>query len=184
MPTRGRSNSARVFRTRVNIEGLQTKKLIAAALATVVMASSAGVAQAETRVQVGRLSCDVEGGIGLILGSSKDAVCSFYDSEAAEPIEVYYGKVNKVGLDIGFTEESVIQWLVLAPSTDAYATGSLAGQYVGVSAEASLGLGAGANALVGGSSDGFMLQPVSIQGQTGINVAVGITGFQLRTPTE
>ncbi|MGK2229273.1 DUF992 domain-containing protein, partial [Devosia sp.] len=70
------------------------------------------------------------------------------------------------------------------PSTDAYSSGSLAGQYVGASAEVSLGLGAGANVLVGGSNDGFMLQPLSVQGQTGINVAVGITGFQLRTPTE
>ncbi|MGV8831966.1 MAG: DUF992 domain-containing protein [Devosia sp.] len=141
-------------------------------------------AHAQDKIEIGRLECTVEGGIGLILGSSKDAVCSFYDSEAAEPTEVYYGKVNKVGLDIGFTEESVIQWLVLAPSTDAYAPGSLAGQYVGVSAEASLGLGAGANVLVGGSSDGFMLQPLSVQGQTGINVAIGITGFQLRSATE
>ena len=158
------------------------KLITATALAATALFSTA--AQAQENVEIGRLECTVEGGIGLILGSSKDAVCSFYDSESAEPIEVYYGTVNKVGLDVGFTEESVIQWLVLAPSTDAYATGSLAGQYVGVSAEASLGLGAGANALVGGSSDGFMLQPLSIQGQAGINVAVGITGFQLRTPTE
>ncbi|MGV8856435.1 MAG: DUF992 domain-containing protein [Devosia sp.] len=141
-------------------------------------------AHAQDKVQIGRLECAVEGGIGLILGSSKDAVCSFYDSESAEPIEVYYGKVNKVGLDIGFTEKSVIQWLVLAPTTDAYAPGSLAGEYVGVSAQASLGLGAGANVLVGGSADGFMLQPLSVQGQAGINVAVGITGFQLRTATQ
>ena len=158
------------------------KLITATALVATALFSTA--AHAQENVEIGRLECTVEGGIGLILGSSKDAVCSYYDAEASEPIEVYYGTVNKVGLDIGFTEESVIQWLVLAPSTDAYATGSLAGQYVGVSAEASLGLGAGANALVGGSSDGFMLQPVSIQGQTGINVAVGITGFQLRTPTE
>ncbi|WP_193335173.1 DUF992 domain-containing protein [Devosia beringensis] len=158
------------------------KLLTATALAATALFSTATYAQ--ERIEIGRLECTVEGGIGLILGSSKDAICSFYDSEATEPTEVYYGKVNKVGLDIGFTEESVIQWLVLAPSSDAYAPGSLTGEYVGVSAEASLGLGAGANALVGGSSEGFMLQPLSIQGQTGINVAVGITGFQLRTATQ
>jgi len=158
------------------------KLLTATALAATALFSTASYAQ--ERIEIGRLECTVEGGIGLILGSSKDAICSFYDAEASEPTEVYYGKVNKVGLDIGFTEESVIQWLVLAPSADAYAPGSLTGEYVGVSAEASLGLGAGANALVGGSSEGFMLQPLSIQGQTGINVAVGITGFQLRTATQ
>lgn len=158
------------------------KLMSATILAATALLSTAAYAQ--ENVEIGRLECTVEGGIGLILGSSKDAICSYYDAEASEPTEVYYGTVNKVGLDIGFTEESVIQWLVFAPSTDAYAPGSLAGEYVGVSAEASMGLGVGANALVGGSSEGFMLQPLSVQGQTGINVAVGITGFQLRTPTQ
>lgn len=139
---------------------------------------------AQDNVEIGRLECTVEGGIGLIIGSSKDAVCSFYDAKASEPVEVYYGKVNKIGLDIGITDKSVIQWLVLAPTTDAYEPGALAGQYVGLSAEATLGVGAGANALIGGSNDSFMLQPVSIQGQTGLNVALGITGFQLRTTTQ
>ena len=158
------------------------KLLVASALAATALFSTATYAQ--ERIEIGRLECTVEGGVGLILGSSKDAICSFYDAEATEPTEVYYGTVNKVGLDIGFTEESVIQWLVLAPSADAYANGSLSGEYVGVSAEASMGLGAGANALIGGSSDGFMLQPLSVQGQAGINIAVGITGFQLRSATE
>ena len=153
------------------------KLLTATILATTALLSTGAFAQ--DRAEIGRLECTVEGGVGLILGSSKEAVCSFFDTDSTEPMDIYYGTVNKVGLDIGFTEESVIQWLVLAPSTDAYAPGTLAGEYVGVSAEASLGLGAGANALVGGSADGFMLQPLSVQGQAGINVAVGITGFQL-----
>ncbi len=157
---------------------------ITAAAALVATAFFVTGAQAQDKVEIGRLECTVEGGIGLIIGSSKDAVCSFYDSKATEPVEVYYGKVNKFGLDIGITDQSVIQWLVLAPTTDAYRPGALAGQYVGLSAEATVGVGAGANALVGGSDDSFMLQPVSIQGQTGLNVALGITGFQLRTATQ
>ena len=158
-------------------------KLISAT-ALVAAALLGTAAHAQENVEIGRLECTVEGGVGLIIASSKDAICSFYDAEASEPTEVYYGKVNNFGLDIGFTEQSVIQWLVLAPSTDAYATGALSGDYVGVGADASLGAGGGAKALIGGSEDGFMLQPVSIQGQTGINVAVGITGFQLRTATQ
>lgn len=158
------------------------KLITATALVATALFSTA--ANAQENVEIGRLECTVEGGVGLILGSSKDAVCSFYDSEADEPIDVYYGTINKVGIDVGFTEETVIQWLVLAASADAYSPGSLAGEYVGASAEVSLGLGGGANAMIGGSDDGFMLQPVSIQGQTGVNVALGITGFQLRTPTE
>ena len=135
---------------------------------------------AQEHVEIGRLECEVEGGIGLIIGSSKDAVCNYYDAEATEPTEVYYGQVNKFGLDVGFTEESVIQWLVFAPAKNAYDPGVLAGSYVGLGAEATAGVGVGANALVGGSSDSFTLQPVSVQGQTGLNVAMGVTGFTLR----
>lgn len=138
-------------------------------------------ASAQENVEIGRLECNVEGGVGLIIGSSKDATCNFYDAEASEPTEIYYGQVNKFGLDVGVTDATTIQWIVLAPSTDAYETGILAGQYVGVSGEATVGVGAGANVLVGGSEDSFTLQPVSVQGQTGLNVALGITGFELHS---
>lgn len=148
------------------------------ALAAALLMATPAVAQ--ENVEIGRLECTVEGGIGLIIGSSKDAVCEFYDADTAEPVDIYFGQVNKLGLDVGVTNQSVIQWLVLAPSRDAYEPDSLAGEYVGVSAEATVGVGLGANALVGGSSDNFMLQPVSVQGQTGLNVAMGVTGFTLR----
>ena len=78
------------------------------------------------------------------------------------------------------TGDSVMQWLVLAPTADAYAPGALAGDYVGASAEASAVVGAGANVLVGGSSETFTLQPVSVQAQTGLNLALGVSSFQLR----
>lgn len=153
------------------------KKLIAAALATVVMASSAGVAQAETRVQVGRLSCDVEGGVGLLIGSSKDMSCAFY--RKGHKTEYYDGRIDKLGLDIGVTGQTQIEWLVFSGASTKYGPGSLSGTYVGGSAEATIGVGLGGNWLIGGSKRGYALQPFSIQGQTGLNYAVTFTGLTL-----
>ena len=105
--------------------------------------------------------------------------CTF--SPAGRPPENYFGVVRKFGLDVGVTGASLIRWVVLAPTVDAYAPGALAGNYVGVSAEATAGVGLGANALVGGSGETFVLQPVSVQAQEGLNLAIGFSSFQLRT---
>lgn len=158
------------------------KNLSKLALAASIAATSIALpltARAEDRLEVGRLECQVEGGVGMIIGSSKKAVCDFYDEDSDKPIETYFGQINKVGIDIGVTDKTVIQWLVFAPRSDAYSKGALAGEYIGVSAEATVGVGVGGNVLVGGSSKSFTLQPVSIQGQTGVNLAMGVTGFQL-----
>ncbi len=153
------------------------KKLLAAALAAVVLATT-GAAQAETRVQVGRLSCDVEGGIGYLIGSSKDMTCRFI--RKGHKTEYYSGTINKLGLDIGVTGRTQIEWLVFSAASTRYGRGSLAGTYVGGSAEATLGVGLGGNWLIGGSRRGYALQPWSIQGQTGLNYAVTFTGLTLR----
>ncbi len=153
------------------------KKLLAAAIAATVLAS-AGVAQADTRVEVGRLSCDVEGGVGLILGSSKDMTCKFI--RKGKKTEVYHGQINKLGLDIGVTGRTHIEWLVFSAANTKYGPGSLRGTYVGGSAEATLGVGLGGNWLIGGSRRGFALQPLSIQGQTGLNYSVALAGLTLR----
>lgn len=155
------------------------KALLASALVAATALSAAPL-QAQDRIEVGRLECSVEGGVGLIIGSSRDAVCTFFPAAEDGMVDTYVGTVNRIGLDIGITDESVIQWLVFAPTSD-LAPGALAGQYVGVGGEATVGVGLGANALLGGSEDTIALQPVSIQGQTGLNVAVGITGFQLES---
>jgi hypothetical protein len=117
------------------------------------------------------LKCTVDGGIGLILGSSKDMKCHFAPAGGAAE-EVYKGKVNKIGLDIGVTEKSHITWLVFAPGK--LNSGSLAGIYIGATADAAIGVGLGANVLVGGFEKSIALQPLSIEGETGLNVAIGI----------
>lgn len=128
-------------------------------------------ASAQSGANVGVLSCTVEGGIGLILGSSKEMVCNFDPTDGSEPHH-YTGSVGKLGLDIGVTNESYISWQVIASGN--LAPGSLAGSYVGASAQATAGVGLGANVLVGGSNESITLQPLSVQGQTGLNLAVGI----------
>ena len=94
------------------------------------------------------------------------------------PREVYFGTINKFGLDIGGTVGGGMAWAVFAPTTRRF--GALAGHYGGASAEATVGLGAGANVLIGGSNRTVELQPVSVQGQAGLNLAVGVASLDLQ----
>ncbi len=155
------------------------KNFVLAGLAILPLAATPAVAQ--EGVELGVLECTIEGGTGYIIGSKKDLACTFKPSENSFAPESYFGVVSKFGLDIGTTKDAFMQWLVLAPSNNIYAPGALAGDYVGASAEASAVVGAGANLLIGGSSKSFTLQPISVQSQTGLNLAVGVSQFQLRS---
>jgi len=138
-------------------------------------------AQAQEGIELGVLDCLVEGGAGFIIGSSKNVSCTYDPVDDALPAEQYFGNISKFGLDIGVTGASVMQWLVLAPTADVYAPGALAGDYAGASAQVTAGVGVGANLLVGGSEQSFTLQPLSVQAQTGLNLAVGVSRFELRS---
>lgn len=138
-------------------------------------------AQAQEGVELGVLDCLVEGGAGFVVGSSKDVSCTYDPADEAQPVEQYFGNISKFGLDVGVTGASVMQWLVLAPTADVYEPGALSGDYVGASAQATAGVGVGANLLVGGSDQSFTLQPLSVQAQTGLNLAVGVSRFELRS---
>lgn len=152
-------------------------KKFLAAVAAAAMLMTAGAAQAATQVKVGVLTCSVEPGVGFIIGSSKDMTCSF--KRDGHKAERYYGNIKKLGLDIGVTGRTEIVWLVFSASSTKYGPGSLAGTYVGGSAEATVGVGLGGNFLVGGSRKGFALQPWSIQGQVGLNYSVAFSGLEL-----
>jgi hypothetical protein len=147
--------------------------ITAAALA---LAALAGTAQAQDRVQSGSLTCDVSAGIGLIIGSQRNVSCTFTPSMPG-PIEYYTGTISKLGVDIGVTTGGVMVWAVYAPTNRP--RGALQGTYAGAAAEASLIAGLGANALVGGSNRTIALQPFSIQGQVGLNIAAGVAGLDL-----
>lgn len=129
------------------------------------------------RTKVGTLSCDISGGIGLIITSKKDLTCMFTPSQPG-PREVYVGSITKFGLDLGATAGGEMVWAVYAPTTRKF--GALAGDYGGATAEATVGAGLGANVLVGGSDRTVALQPVSVQGQAGLNVAAGVAELRLR----
>lgn len=154
------------------------KRLILAAAS--IAALSAAPALAQERTELGMLECTIEGGPGFIIGSQKDLACLFKPSDQARPAEAYVGTVTKFGLDVGVTGKTVMQWLVLAPTTDPFPAGALTGDYVGASADASAAIGGGANLLIGGSDKTITLQPVSVQAQTGLNLAVGVSNFQLK----
>jgi hypothetical protein len=146
------------------------------ALAAAVALPTASVAQAD-RTQVGTLTCDISGGIGMIIASRKDVSCMFTPANPG-PREVYVGHISKFGLDLGATTGGQMVWAVFAPTTQHF--GALSGDYVGATAEATVGAGLGANVLVGGSNRTIALQPLSVTGQTGLNVAAGVAGLTLR----
>jgi hypothetical protein len=153
------------------------KLLAAAAVAAMGLVGFAGAAQADSRVQVGVLTCEVEPGFGLIFGSSKDLTCWF--KAKGKNTETYAGTIKKFGIDVGYTAHTKIAWLVFAATKGPMTKHALAGTYVGASTEATLGVGLGGNWLIGGSNKSFALQPWSIQGQVGINWSLTWTGLTL-----
>jgi hypothetical protein len=142
------------------------------------LASSALFAPAQAAgVKVGVLTCNVDSGWGYILGSSKDVRCNYVPNKGFG--EHYEGSISKVGVDIGYTKGGVLIWDVIAPSSD-MKPGALEGGYGGVSASATVVVGAGANVLIGGFDKSVALQPISIEGNTGLNVAAGIGALNLK----
>jgi len=135
------------------------------------------MAQAPSRDKVGTLTCDISSGLGLIITSKKHLACMFTPT-APGSREVYSGSITKFGLDLGATSGGEMVWAVFAPSNRRF--DALAGHYGGASAEATVGAGVGANVLVGGSDRTVTLQPLSVQDQAGLNLAVGVAELDLR----
>ena len=132
-------------------------------------------ARAAVDVRAGLLTCHVGHGFGFVFGSSRELACTFQNGAR---VEHYAGDISKFGVDIGYLQSGVIVWGVFAPTTD-LAPGALAGAYGGVTAGASVAVGADANALIGGSGNTIALQPLSIEGNTGLNVAAGVAAITL-----
>lgn len=144
----------------------------AAAIALGLMTVSASAAPAK----LGVLTCDVEGGWGLILGSKKTVSCVFKGTDGH--IETYDGTITKLGVDVGYTASKTLVWTVFAAGNSDNEHG-IAGTYIGGNVEASAAVGAGVNALVGGFDNTIALQPVSVQLQSGINAAVAVQKLRL-----
>jgi hypothetical protein len=171
-------NGWRVFAT-IRQEHLEMSNRIrlimsAAALGALVLAS-APAAASHSGVKVGSLTCNVASGWGFVFGSSKDLHCVFRGNGRNDH---YTGSISKFGVDLGYTEGGVLVWGVFAPTSDVRA-GALEGDYAGATASATVGVGLGANVLVGGLDKSIALQPLSMEGNKGLNVAAGIGSISL-----
>jgi len=135
-------------------------------------------AQSPSWTQTGMLSCKLNPSIGFIIVGHQSMECRFVPSMPGPP-QLYEGALNTVGIDIGIVGGGALAWGVLAPTAGVPA-GALAGTYVGASGDVALGLGVGANVLVGGSNRSFALQPVSVEGSVALDVTLGLSALQLR----
>lgn len=150
---------------------MNIKKLVPGLALLAMLAPALYASPASAGVRVGTLSCKVGGGAGMLIVSSKPVFCKYrgYNGDR----DTYSGTIHKVGVDVGFTFSGRLVWAVFEP----YASGGspdLAGRYSGASVEATALVGIGANVLLGGGNGDITLQPISLQGQTGINAAAGI----------
>lgn len=151
------------------------KKTLALLTLAAGIALSAGSAMSASGIKIGTLNCKVSGGTSYVIGSTRDLACTFNGVNGSR--EKYTGSLQKVGIDIGMTDKAVLGWLVF--SAGGLEKGALSGDYLGAAADASVGVGGGAKLLVGGSNRAFTLQPVSLQAQTGLNLAVAVASMTL-----
>ena len=147
---------------------------VAVAVTGLAMVSAADAAPAG--VKVGTLTCNVASGMGFVFGSSKDLRCTYEPTKAR--VEHYSGTISKWGVDIGYTGKGKLVWAVIAPTSDVR-PGALEGEYAGATAQVNIAVGLGANVLVGGLDKSIALQPLSVEGSTGLNVAAGIGQISL-----
>jgi len=152
-------------------------RLSTLSIAIVALVAPVASANALSPVRAGILQCQGGQNVGFVVGSVASLECVF-QSEGRRP-EPYIATVRRYGLDIGFTEQTKFSWAVNAP-TGRVGRGDLAGNYGGVGANASVGVGGGGNFLVGGPQNSYALQPLSVQGQTGLNVAAGVADLELQ----
>jgi hypothetical protein len=152
-------------------------RLIVAATAGVLAFAAPAFAKDEAGVKVGTLTCNVESGWGFVFGSSKDMNCS-YAPDKGKAVR-YTGTINKYGVDVGYAEGGVMIWVVVAPTSD-IGPDALEGDYAGATAGAAVGVGGSANALVGGLDKSIALQPLSLEGHKGLNLAAGIASIELK----
>ncbi|WJR76702.1 DUF992 domain-containing protein [Bradyrhizobium sp. NP1] len=157
---------------------MRRSTILAAVITTMLAAPFAADAQQPAqRVQVGVLECRGGASVGFIVGSVTNLGCMLRVDGV--PPDYYVAVIQKVGLDIGITENTALAWSVFAPVAR-LGPGDLAGTYAGADASAAVGLGLGGNVLVGGSNRSIALQPLSVQGEVGLSVAAGLESLELR----
>lgn len=130
-----------------------------------------------SKLYVGTLTCNVSGSVGFIFGSTKSLSCLLIRPNGTS--ESYDGKINRFGIDIGFTKAMHVAWHVYSIDESA-PTGVLAGNFIGSQGSVAAGATAGSNALYGGVNNAIILTSVVVQGgKTGLNFADGIAEMSL-----
>jgi hypothetical protein len=133
--------------------------------------------RAQQPAQTGMLTCQLNPSIGFIIGGVQTMRCRYVPNGPLPP-QAYVGEMGTIGPDIGITAGGVLAWAVLAP-LNGPPPGGLAGVYVGASGDVAVGVGAGANLLIGGSNRTNALQPLSVEGEVGLAVSLGISSLKL-----
>ncbi len=147
-------------------------------LAALAMAFAMPASAQTERIRVGGLTCNTGPRVGLVLGSRQDMACVFRSSVTGGRYN-YRGKIRRIGVDIGVTRGGTMSWAVFGPSSQV-GRSTLRGNYVGASGNAALGIGLGANVLIGGARRTISLQPLSVEGQIGISLAMTVASLTLR----
>ena len=162
---------------------MMKRRYVLALVTLISVLSVSAVAQApQSWSQVGALMCKVNPNVGFLIAGHQPMECTFTPTLAPAPLQYYDGAINTIGIDVGISGGSVLGWGVLAP-TSGLAQGALAGEYIGASGDLGLGLGAGANVLMGGSGRTVALQPLSLQGSVAFNAVLGLSSLKLRPAT-
>jgi hypothetical protein len=171
---------ARIRECNLSSPGTTMSNYVRAFIELGMISAAPALAQAPGNwTQAGVLTCRLNPSIGFIIAGHQSMECQFVPSNNVGPPQAYQGALNTVGIDLGISAGGVLGWAVLAPTVGIPA-GALAGEYVGASADVAIGLGAGANVLIGGSARTVALQPVSLEGSVAVNVALGVSALKLR----
>ena len=149
------------------------KKIIAMAIVATGFMAAPALADG---VKLGTLTCQIEGGPGLLIGSVRQGECVYHSTNGHT--KHYTAEFSRLGVDIGVTGNKTLVWAVFGVGENS--PKSLKGSYTGVNAEVSALVGVGVNALIGGLQKGIVLNPLSVSGQTGLNVAAGVANLRLK----
>jgi hypothetical protein len=152
-------------------------RLLTAGICALTLAAATPAFSQTQSVRAGGLTCNTAPRVGLVVGSRQRMTCIFQSTTGEQ--HRYSGQITRIGLDLGVTGGGRLFWAVFAP-TSHVGPGALRGNFVGASGNASFGPGVGANVLIGGNIRTISLQPLSIEGQVGVNLAVGVAGLKLR----
>jgi hypothetical protein len=149
------------------------RRLALAGFALAALAITSHTAQA--RVAVGTLECRSPGTISFIVTLNRYD-CRFFSKNGRS--YRYTASVGRIGYEAGITGRETLVWGVFAP-TSRIDHNALRGTYIGAHANATIGAGVGANVLVGGSGRTISLQPVSVEGRTGLSAGISAAGLTI-----